>query len=787
MGFYRHFPQRQLAGLVVLFVSIFSLIAFSHSNLPASGPFPDDQAKKYRVFAETSVEPVAFDSKKQKLDASARMLLNTSGSRRMMFLAKKSHLSVNKDASGRLTVDLFIQLNDQSALSKLLALGIEYRTQVGDIVIARAAVEALTALAQEPGVRRVEVSQKREAALDSSRVDIGAHLVHQGTDLPQAYQGEGVIVGVIDSGIDFTHVDFSNQNGSRIQHLLEFTEGGGQNEWAKSDIDNNPGSITQIDGNGSGGHGTHVTGIAAGGGQLNSAMMGMAPASDIIFVKGIRNPDSDGGFGDADVIAGCQFIFDKADQMGKPAVINLSLGGHAGPHDGTSLYEQSLDNLMGPGKIIVAAAGNSGSDFIHAGGSATAGVINETIVEADSSEQLVRVDMWYEPSVISDVAVFVYDDQLNFLTQTPSLDVGQFMNSEPVVVNNDTVGFVAIDAQTLADPNNGDGNVIFIIHNDDNPSIDISDLFWGIGSISSSNGRLDMWLARGGKFRDQPVGFVGETEMPGNNDYSVGIPSTAQKVIAVGSYVTKNSWIDVDDRSLTLNPAPTIADRSTFSSKGPTRDERTSPDIAAPGQLIFSALSSHLTEGVGYQRAFALQGGGYLGQNGTSQASPHVAGTVALMLQVKNDLTYSEAVQVFSETARTNQFTGTTPNDNVGAGYLDAHAAVKKVVDIVGSIEDPEIGIQPEDFVLKQNYPNPFNPTTTIEYTLNKTAHALIKIYNIYGQEIITLVDQKKPSGTFSLTWDGKNGNGQQVATGVYYFRLKAADFAATRKMVLLR
>ena len=143
-------------------------------------------------------------------------------------------------------------------------------------------------------------------------------------------------------------------------------------------------------------------------------------ASDIIFVKGVRNQDSEGGFSDTDVIAGCQFIFDKAEQMGKPAVINLSLGGHSSPHDGSSLYEQSLSGLTGPGKIIVAAAGNEGIDFIHAGGSATAGVINETIVEVDSSQQSAFVDMWYDSGVISSVAVFACVVRAEAIQRQPS-------------------------------------------------------------------------------------------------------------------------------------------------------------------------------------------------------------------------------------------------------------------------------------------------------------------------------------------------------------------------------
>ncbi len=788
MNFRRIFSANGLytfAALIAI-VLFFSVSAFSPTMAPASSPLFYGKVSKAKSLIEAANSSVVFNTSKQKLDASAQILINAFGRGRTSFLRKKSNLSVYTDATGRLLVDLFIQLNGPAALRALPALGIEIRTQVGDILVARAPVATLGALAEEPGVRRVEISHKRQAKLDSSRTSIGADMVHQGVDLPQAYQGQDVIVGVIDSGIDFTHPDFSDQNGSRIQYLLEFTAGGGQNEWTKNDIDNSPGSVTQRDGNGSGGHGTHVTGIAAGGGQLNSAMTGVAPGSDIIFVKALRDPDSFGGYVDTDVIAACQYIFDKADQMGKPAVVNLSIGGHFGPHDGSSLYEQSLSGLVGPGKIIVASAGNEGDDLIHAGGNSTANVLNETIVVADSSNQRAGISMWYDTGVISAVAVFAYDAQFNFLGQAPSIGVGNFLDSTPVVVNNDTLGFVTIDAQTTQDPNNGDGNVIFVIENNNIPTVDISDVLWAVGSQGGSGGRVDLWAVLGGRFHDQIIGFSNETEMPGNNALSVGIPATAAKVISVGGNVTKNSWFDVDGSSLQLSPPPTPDDRYASSSRGPTRDGRMSPDITAPGQFIFSALSSHLTEGFGYSRLAVLQGGGYLGKNGTSQASPHVAGAIALMLQVKSDLTYDEVVRYFSETARTNQFTGSTPNNDVGPGYLDAYAAVKMTADLVSSVASSDETL-PESFLLKQNYPNPFNPTTTITFTIAQPAEISLAIYDILGREIRSLLQGNRPAGLHSVVWDGKDALGRQVASGQYFYRVEAGDSKSTKKMLLLK
>ncbi|MFQ5865964.1 MAG: FlgD immunoglobulin-like domain containing protein [bacterium] len=90
-------------------------------------------------------------------------------------------------------------------------------------------------------------------------------------------------------------------------------------------------------------------------------------------------------------------------------------------------------------------------------------------------------------------------------------------------------------------------------------------------------------------------------------------------------------------------------------------------------------------------------------------------------------------------------------------------------------------------YVLSQNYPNPFNPTTTIKYSVQKAGHVLIKIFNLLGQEIKTLVENDKPPGEYSVAWDGTNDNGIQLPSGQYYYQLKVGDFMSSKKMVLLR
>ena len=105
-------------------------------------------------------------------------------------------------------------------------------------------------------------------------------------------------------------------------------------------------------------------------------------------------------------------------------------------------------------------------------------------------------------------------------------------------------------------------------------------------------------------------------------------------------------------------------------------------------------------------------------------------------------------------------------------------------------------GLLPETWNLSQNYPNPFNPTTTIQYALPQGDRRLetgdgiyttLKIYNILGQEVETLVDEVKEAGYYSVTWDGKDDSGRDVSSGVYFYRLMAGNFTATKRMVLMR
>ena len=93
----------------------------------------------------------------------------------------------------------------------------------------------------------------------------------------------------------------------------------------------------------------------------------------------------------------------------------------------------------------------------------------------------------------------------------------------------------------------------------------------------------------------------------------------------------------------------------------------------------------------------------------------------------------------------------------------------------------------PKEYALYENYPNPFNPTTTIKYSIKENVRVKLIIYNVMGQVVRTLVDEKKPVGIYKIKWDGRNENSEIVSSGVYFYRLEAGKFSDTKRMMFVR
>jgi len=114
-------------------------------------------------------------------------------------------------------------------------------------------------------------------------------------------------------------------------------------------------------------------------------------------------------------------------------------------------------------------------------------------------------------------------------------------------------------------------------------------------------------------------------------------------------------------------------------------------------------------------------------------------------------------------------------------------ATWRPVSEVTTDVDDVGAPTIPSGYSLDQNFPNPFNPTTSIEYSLPQPAHVTVDIYTVLGQRVRSLVDRQQTAGTHSVIWDGTNASGESVATGIYFYRIQAGEYAATKKMLLLK
>lgn len=669
-----------------------------------------------------------------------------------------------KQIGNKIFVSMLLELSSKDRGTELANLGVKINSTVDNILSVDVPLEQVERILSLDFVLRASVQRKYKFNLDSSRKSIKADLVHRGISLPSAFNGGGVIVGIFDTGIDWQHPDFSDENGTRVLYLWDMSDQSGMGhpsgydwgrEYTKEQIDSSPENVFEKDYNG---HGTHVAGIAAGNGGGKENFTGIAPKADIIFVKGVREPMA-AEFTDGDIIAGCNYIFQKANQLGKPCVINLSLGTSFGPHDGEDLLSKALSNLVEekPGRVIVAAAGNSGSFPIHSGGTILGGERNELVIFPFNicsvlpemcpdlpNYFLTGADIWSDPDVIDSVYVGIYSSLSAQFISEVGFAVGD--GAKKVQMFDSDNQLAGIISFSFANTTSAD-NVLIFISNEGDSNILVDNYLWSVVLTSKNSGYIDSWAGI-------PIGsqtpFPSRFErFPSDNRMSIGSPAAGKSIISVGSYNSKNKFVNIQGTEIDISSAYILNDISTFSSRGPTRDGRIVPTVLAPGAFIFSSMSGFVPlEKV--DSTLLEPSGLYVGMEGTSMAAPHVTGAVALLFQQSPQLGFSQVVQLLKNSAKTDVYTGDIPNNDAGWGKLD----VLRLLQLVTSVESPE-----ETDYLIEVAPNP---------TLNKVGVA--SLFEITKLEVLNLLGYKmlEAKGTNELDLSG-------FPTGVYVVAIYTA------------
>ena len=440
--------------------------------------------------------------------------------------------------------------------------------------IAEIPIENLVALATSPEIQYIELPKSLYADdYESNRASCITQLNSS------EFNGKGVLIGFIDTGIDYTHPAFRNPDGTtRIEYIYDLDEDGKVytkeqiNEALKSSDPYSIVNSTDITG-----HGTHVVGIACAGGKIDKQYYGVAPESSIAMVKVARSRFALS----TQIMKGIKFLIDKGKELNMPLAINMSLSTNDGAHNGSSLLEQYISTVSATERVtIVIAAGNEGEAAHHVGG--TLEEVNDVYFNISSDESIVVINLY--KSILPQLSIE--------LISPYGIGTGEILVKEGV--NEGTIGNSRYSIY-LTGPKPFDvSGEIGIILTGINGFVSSGQWKITLRKLNKYDGNFDMWL---------PIseGLNVNTKFLEPVVYNtLGIPATVKNVISVGSY---NYLVDI------ISP---------FSGRGEKYNgQYIKPDIVAPGEGIYSSIPN---------RAFDKK-------TGTSMATPQVTGAAALMMQ----------------------------------------------------------------------------------------------------------------------------------------------------------
>lgn len=546
---------------------------------------------------------------------------------------------------GRLTISLVVAFGDEArgqALDQIQSAGFRMRSYTRDSALGWAYLDNITQLEQVDSSIYIDAASVVRPELD---VSVPEAFSNPGSAAwpPCAGTGNGVIIGIVDSGVDVTHDSLRWLDGStRVLRLWDQRATGAAaspanfgygSEWKCTDIDGYLRSGTPFPFIDRSGHGTAVTGVAAANGLAAPPYQYCGVAGHAVLVVVALNATARALPDAGNVIDAISYIYEVAEESQARAVVNFSQGSRLGSHDGRGDLDHALTELLQqhPEHIVVTSAGNLGDAASHA----------RVMLAPQASEDLevlvhpftgpsVSVEIWYDRADSIDIKVIDPTGQ----------STGQIAGAVGLrnVVLSDTVSVA------------GNPNVLYVGAAKTLVTItavvtggDVTPGTWTIrihGTHVASGQPLDAWLDSA----DTPPCFSSHIDP----DVTVTIPATAEPVLAVGAYQL----------------SPVIGPLASLSSRGPNRRGQAIRLLVAPGSPITTCAASNRTTK------------SHTRWSGTSFAAPHVTGAIALMLEIAPHLTRDQVFHCLLGTTRTDADTVAGPGTAWGVGKLDIVAAL---------------------------------------------------------------------------------------------------------------
>ena len=662
----------------------------------------------------------------QKIDQRLTRLVEQSNTRRAQGLRPLNADDVNKEiavlfnADGTVkSVSAIATLKDGAVCptEQLNQMGIDIRFQLGNMVALHIPADHLKQLEQVDEFSYISADEVKRVMNDEARKSAGVNQVNtpaaaQTSGLPQAYTGSGVVIGVIDRGIDYNHAAFRNADGStRIKKVIQYSEEADALLEFTPDYTN----LTTDDPNTS--HGSH-TSATAGGTDTGNGWQGMAPEADLVLA-GLGTSTTDGN-----IVAAMKKIFEYADLVKKPAVINISLGGVAGLHDGSDMMAQGIaeltENGTKPGRAVVCSSANSAAMW-------------QSIIKTmpNTSDELKTVlgasAITNDNQVQYSEQYYMYaSDYQDFTPRLVMIDLktgntvdmqGHVKDAEGEIYNANTIKLISVNEKPLKGGNAKAWYVSFVSSNVflDNPSYRLA-----IMVKAGHDGQTINMMCTGDGNRepcfDAPqsegnYNFAANGWTKGNSDFACNTSICNDAVISVGAYVTKDKWnnylgttYNYPESSLT-GAYQQVGEIADFSSYCIDDNGKARPTLIAPGMGLTSAANSYdqnyfqqaqpgvvrtdLGSGkytLNEEVKMFERSNWYLLTQGTSMSSPVATGIVALWMQANPQLTVNQIIDIMKETCDNDEWTtdvSKIPSHNkvqAGFGKINCLKGLKKIL-----------------------------------------------------------------------------------------------------------
>jgi minor extracellular serine protease Vpr len=633
---------------------------------------------------------------------------------------------------------------------------------IGDIVSVRVPIQNLAALKDCKGILLIDIGDPLTPFLNQSIINTRTDSVHWGLGgLDRAYTGKGVIIAVIDWGFDYTHPMFydSTLSRNRIVRAWDQNKLSGPSpkgydfgteyrsfeelQNAKSDTLYHFGYTS---------HGTHVGGIAGGAGA-GKKYMGVAPESSLIFISLRRDATS--------LLDAFSYIKDYAQSVNRPFVVNMSFGGHLGAHDGSSLENRGIDSLSGPGKIFVGSAGNNGDANFHIKHQFPGnGDTLKTIVDFSSVPEYFgqTLSMWGSKSSNFSVRFKLIgpNNQIMFTSPFFQSKDEQVLTNNYIIDTNDS--FIIRITSTKSYITNGKPNIRAEIRNTSNYRV--------LLEANSDNCLLHIWnnvrLTRRYTNWGVRLSNAYPNAVEGNTMYGLGEPSGVGKsVITVASHISER-----------FLPSGILqfGQLSSFSSRGPTVDERRKPDISGPGQNVISSVNSFDPTNTNPTDNVVFEGKNFpfMSFSGTSMSGPTVAGIAALLLELNPTLSQTQIKEIIKLSRRLDNKTGIigdTGSLSWGAGKVNALSA------LLLAKTYPTLNEFPKSEVIV--FPNPGNN----EIKIWSSVFSEFTIFDLTGKRYETIQVKPQTINYFNMV---------NFLDGIYFFKFTNENRSQVIKYIKL-